>query len=129
MMVALLGILKAGGAYVPLDPSFPQERLSYMVENSGMRVLVTQSSLDGLLPVRPQAVVRLDSDRQEIAKQDASSLTDTTTSSNNLAYVLYTSGSTGKPKGVAIEHSSIVNLLLSVQRQPGFQPSDTMLAV
>jgi len=129
MMVALLGILKASGAYVPLDPSFPEERLSYMVENSGMRVLITQSSLDGLLPARPQSVVRLDSDWKEIAKLDAGRLTEASATPSNLAYVLYTSGSTGKPKGVEIEHASIVNLLLSMQREPGFTESDILLAV
>jgi amino acid adenylation domain-containing protein len=129
MMVALLGILKAGGAYVPLDPSFPEERLSYMVENSGMHVLITQSSLDGLLPARPKSVVRLDADWKEIAKMDAGRLTVPSATPSNLAYVLYTSGSTGEPKGVEIEHSSIVNLLLSLQREPGFTASDTLLAV
>jgi len=129
MTVALLGILKAGGAYVPLDPSFPEDRLSYMVENSGMRVLVTESSLDGLLPARPQSVVRLDADWPQISKLDAAHLTDPTVGPNHLAYVLYTSGSTGKPKGVEIEHSAIVNLLLSMQREPGFQGTDTLLAV
>ncbi|HEY2645377.1 MAG TPA: amino acid adenylation domain-containing protein, partial [Candidatus Acidoferrales bacterium] len=129
MMVALLGILKAGGAYVPLDPSFPEERLSYMVENSGMRVLITQSSLDGLLPARPDSVVRLDSDWKEISELDTSHLEGPGACARNLAYVLYTSGSTGKPKGVEIEHACIVNLLLSMQREPGFTAADTMLAV
>ena len=129
MMVALLGILKAGGAYVPLDPSFPDDRLNYMVENSGMRVLITQSSLDGLLPARPQTVVRLDSDWKQIAKLDAGGLTPSQLRPSNLAYVLYTSGSTGRPKGVEIEHSSIVNLLLSTQREPGFTTTDSMLAI
>lgn len=129
MLVALLGILKAGGAYVPLDPSFPEDRLSYMVENSGMRVLITQSSLDGLLPTRPESVVRMDSDWKEISKQRGDRLDDRGPSPNDLAYVLYTSGSTGKPKGVEIEHSAIVNLLLSMKIEPGFTAADTMLAV
>jgi amino acid adenylation domain-containing protein len=129
MMVALLGILKAGGAYVPLDPSFPDDRLSYMVENSGMRVLITQSSLDEVLPARPQSVVRMDTDCSQISRLDAGRMTDASVGPNHLAYVLYTSGSTGKPKGVEIEHSAIVNLLLSMQREPGFQSTDTLLAV
>jgi amino acid adenylation domain-containing protein len=129
MLVALLGILKAGGAYVPLDPSFPEDRLSYMVENSGMRVLVTQSGLDSLLPKRPESVVRLDSDWNEIAKHNADRPAGPGATASNLAYVLYTSGSTGKPKGVEIEHSAIVNLLLSMQHEPGFTAADTLLAV
>jgi amino acid adenylation domain-containing protein len=129
MMVALFGILKAGGAYVPLDPSFPEDRLSYMVENSGMRVLITHSALDGRLSQRPESVVRLDSDWKEISKLSKDRLTGPKANPNNLAYVLYTSGSTGKPKGVEIEHSAIVNLLVSMQRAPGFTANDTLLAV
>ena len=129
MMVALLGILKAGGAYVPLDPSFPQDRLNYMVENSGMGVLITQSALDGTLPARPSSVVLMDADWNEIAKRSAERLTDSSSSPHNLAYVLYTSGSTGKPKGVAIEHLALVNFLRSMQREPGFDANDTLLAV
>jgi amino acid adenylation domain-containing protein len=129
MMVALLGILKAGAAYIPLDPSFPEGRLNYMMESSGMHVLITHSTLDGRLPMRPEFVVRLDSDYKEIAKHSGHRLTPPQAHSNNLAYVLYTSGSTGNPKGVAIEHSAIVNLLLSMQHEPGFTDADTMLAI
>jgi amino acid adenylation domain-containing protein len=129
MIVALLGILKAGAAYVPLDPSFPEDRLNYMVENSGMRALVTQASLDGLLAARPQSVVRLDSDWPQISRLPASTQVQLNAPADHLAYVLYTSGSTGKPKGVEIEHSAIVNLLLSMQREPGFTAADTLLAV
>jgi len=129
MMVALFGILKAGGAYVPLDPSFPEDRLSYMVENSGMRVLITHSALDGRLSKRPESVVRLDSDWKDISKESKDPLTEPSAQPKNLAYVLYTSGSTGKPKGVEIEHSAIVNLLVSMQREPGFTANDTLLAV
>jgi len=129
MMVALLGILKAGGAYVPLDPSFPKDRLSYMVENSGMRVLVTQSALEGTLAARVGSVVRMDADWKAIGKQSVERLTDSSTDPHQLAYVLYTSGSTGKPKGVAIEHGSLVNFLESMKWEPGLDASDTLLAV
>jgi amino acid adenylation domain-containing protein len=129
MLVALLGILKAGGAYVPLDPSFPQDRLAYMVEDSRMSVLVTHREVDEKLPVRPGLVVRLDSDWQEIAKQGTDDLTLLDANHQNLAYVLYTSGSTGKPKGVEILHSALVNFVLSMQRDPGFTATDTLLAV
>src|SRR5262249_41411081 len=129
MMVALLGILKAGGAYVPLDPSFPPDRLSYMIENSGMRVLITQSSLDKSLALNLPSIVRMDSDWAEIASYDRNRIVDSPARPEHLAYVLYTSGSTGKPKGVEIEHSAIVNLLLSMQKSPGFSAADVMLAV
>ncbi len=127
MVAAVLAILKAGGAYVPLDPSFPQNRLSHMVEDSAMRVLCTHRHLDEKLPVKPPVIVRLDDDAKEIAKQGVAA--PQAAAAGGLAYVLYTSGSTGKPKGVEIPHSAIVNFLLSMQSEPGFTPADTLLAV
>jgi amino acid adenylation domain-containing protein len=129
MVVGLLGILKAGGAYVPLDPSFPEHRLSYMVEDSKMKVLVTHRGLEENLAARPSTIVRLDSDWPKIAREEKSSTGEAAPNEKNLAYVLYTSGSTGKPKGVAIPHSAIVNFVLSIQNEPGFTEKDTLLAV
>ncbi len=129
MVVAILGVLKAGGAYVPLDPSFPQNRLTYMVQDSQMSVLLTHRGLQGKLPVLPSIVIHLDSDWDEVSKQSSAPLESSAIGPQNLAYVLYTSGSTGKPKGVAIPHSAIVNFLYSMQQEPGFKASDTLLAV
>ncbi len=129
MVVGLLGILKAGGAYVPLDPSFPVNRLAYMVSDSGMDVLITHRNLEKNLPVQPASVVRLDSDWGEIAKQGIDDLKSEDAGPGDLAYVLYTSGSTGKPKGVGIPHSAVTNFLSSMQREPGFTATDSLLAV
>jgi amino acid adenylation domain-containing protein len=129
MLVALLGILKAGGAYVPLDTSFPQERLSYMVEDSGMFLLVTHGEFAKNPSLWPELVVRLDSDWQEIEKQPTDSPALANASAQSLAYVLYTSGSTGRPKGVEIRHSALVNFILSMQHEPGFTARDVLLAV
>jgi amino acid adenylation domain-containing protein len=129
MVIGTLGVLKAGGAYVPLDPSFPPNRLGYMVQDSQMQVLLTHRGIEQTLPVRPPVVVRLDTDWDAIAGQSATDVDLPGISPQNLAYVLYTSGSTGKPKGVGIPHSAIVNFLLSMQQQPGFRASDTLLAV
>jgi len=128
MVVALLAVLKAGGAYVPLDPSFPQDRLAYMVSDSGMAVLVTHRGLDEKLPSPPSSIVHLDSDWSEIAKQTSDSPLPRV-NPNDLCYVLYTSGSTGRPKGVEIPHSALANFLHSMQREPGFTEHDTLLAV
>ena len=129
MVVALLAILKAGGAYLPLDPDFPPDRLAHMVADSKMSVLITQGELAQTLRSHPAAVVRLDNDRDDITKHDVAAPATLGLRPDHLAYVLYTSGSTGLPKGVAIPHSAIVNFLLSMQRQPGFTASDTLLAV
>ena len=132
MLVGLVGILKAGGAYIPLDPSFPGDRLSYMVEDSGMKVLITHRGLEQNLAVKPSTIVRLDSDWDEIASaptEPSATQASSGASGKNLAYVLYTSGSTGKPKGVGIPHSAIVNFVLSIKDAPGFTEADTILAV
>jgi amino acid adenylation domain-containing protein len=107
-IVGLLGILKAGGAYVPLDPAYPKERLTFMLSNSQVSVLLTQQSLVESLPVQDACVVCLDKDWDVISQENEANLVSDTTS-ENLAYVVYTSGSTGKSKGVAIAHRSLVN--------------------
>ena len=133
MMVGLLGILKAGGAYVPLDPEYPRERLAYMLEQSGLRVLLTQERLLGKFPALPETGARVlvldrDEDRAAIDAEDATPF-DSGVRPENLAYILYTSGSTGKPKGVQIPHGAVVNFLLSMARRPGMTSADTLLAV
>jgi amino acid adenylation domain-containing protein len=110
MVVGLLGILKAGGAYLPLDPNYPQERLSFMLEDAQVPVLLTQQKLLEKLPQHQAHLVYLDKDAQEFAQVNEISVTSDVKSSN-LAYVLYTSGSTGRPKAVAIEHHSPVALV------------------
>jgi amino acid adenylation domain-containing protein len=109
MVVGLLAVLKAGGAYVPLDPSYPVERLSYMLADSGCPVLLTQARLTGVLPVNEIQVVCVDRDRAAIA---AAATTNPLSGvePGNLAYAIYTSGSTGKPKGALLTHRGLRNL-------------------
>jgi amino acid adenylation domain-containing protein/non-ribosomal peptide synthase protein (TIGR01720 family) len=115
MIVGLLGILKAGGAYLPLDPAYPTERLTYMVRDAQISVLVTQQKWSTLISEYSGQVICLDSQQDEIFNKEASVALPrnlnlvNTVQPNNLAYVIYTSGSTGKPKGVMIEHRSLVN--------------------
>ncbi len=127
MVVAILGILKAGAAYVPLDPAFPKDRIDYMMEDAELAIVVTQSSLaDGL----PDGVhgVRLDASEAELVSQSPLNL-PASAGASDLAYVIYTSGSTGRPKGVMLEHRSVVNFLLSMQREPGITAQDRFVAV
>ncbi|MDF5707242.1 MAG: amino acid adenylation domain-containing protein [Nostoc sp. S4] len=127
MVVGLLGILKAGGAYVPLDPDYPDERLSFMLSDAQVSVLLTQQHLVAGLP-KHEAVVCLDSDWHHIAQQSQKNAIAEVTS-HNLAYTIYTSGSTGKPKGVQILHSAVVNFLCSMRQQPGMTADDVLLGV
>ncbi|WP_220634946.1 amino acid adenylation domain-containing protein [Georgfuchsia toluolica] len=120
MVVGMLGILKAGAAYLPIDASFPPERIVFMLEDAGVRLLLTQTSLVSSLPAKAAPIVCLDSfgwGDAEIAPLCASAVEP-----GNLAYVIYTSGSTGRPKGVAIEHHNIVNYVLGVAERLQFRP-------
>src|SRR5205085_1961337 len=110
MVVALLGILKAGGAYVPLDPSYPPERLSFMLDDAEVKVLLTTSEFAPTLPQRQLQTLCLDRDWSQLATLSTAHPTSTALPAN-LAYVIYTSGSTGRPKGVAITHQSAVTFL------------------
>jgi amino acid adenylation domain-containing protein/non-ribosomal peptide synthase protein (TIGR01720 family) len=128
MVVGLLGILKAGGAYVPLDPEYPRERLAYMIESSGLPVLVTQEALAAALPTGTARVLALDRAWPQIGLEDGSAF-DGGAGPENLAYVIYTSGSTGRPKGVQIPHRAVVSFLLSMSKQPGLSAADVLFAV
>jgi amino acid adenylation domain-containing protein len=129
MMIGVLGILKAGGAYLPLDPDYPTERLSYMLEDSGAPVVLTQSSLLEKVPAQEKVrIICLDREGEAISKQSSATM-DVTYHPKNLAYIIYTSGSTGKPKGVQVPHGAVVNFLTSMSREPGFGKDDVLLAV
>jgi amino acid adenylation domain-containing protein/non-ribosomal peptide synthase protein (TIGR01720 family) len=107
-LVAILGTLKAGAAYVPMDPDHPQERISTVIDDAQVMVVVTQQSLAEALPVSWAQVVCVDSQWEEIEVQPECKAASGVTSEQT-AYVIYTSGSTGKPKGVMIRHQSLVN--------------------
>ena len=103
MVVGLLAVLKAGGAYVPLDPQYPRERLLHMLEDSGVRLVLTQAHVPMPLPEGMMTLDVADSGLAHYGESNPQVKVD----KHNLAYVIYTSGSTGKPKGVAIDHSAL----------------------
>src|SRR6266705_5813357 len=128
MLIAALAILKAGGAYVPLDPAFPRERLRFMIEDAQLAFFVTQGGLIEESTHPDSIVVKLDSDREVIARENDENPTRPV-SAENLAYVIYTSGSTGQSKGVQITHGALTNFLCSMRREPGLTVNDTLLSV
>ncbi|HEV7518199.1 MAG TPA: amino acid adenylation domain-containing protein, partial [Thermoanaerobaculia bacterium] len=121
---AILAVLRAGAAYVPLDPAYPVDRLTFMLADSGARVLVTEAALLSVL-TSPEglAVVVLESleagllDRRGAAAGGGAGSAD-------LAYVIYTSGSTGRPKGVGVTHGNAVRLFTATEGWFGFGPAD-----
>ena len=110
MLIALLGIWKAGGAYVPLDPAYPMDRLSFMVKDAAVKVLLTDNKHRQLFPSANDQTICMDADWPVIAQESTGNLEPAATLSN-LAYVMYTSGSTGMPKGVMVLHGGLVNYL------------------
>uniref|UniRef100_UPI0025EDDE3D non-ribosomal peptide synthetase n=1 Tax=uncultured Pseudomonas sp. TaxID=114707 RepID=UPI0025EDDE3D len=125
LIVALLAVLKAGGAYVPLDPDYPRERLAYMLDDSGIRVLLTQAGLRERLPLAPDCAVLEVGDPQWSGYPDSDLATPLLPTS--LAYVIYTSGSTGRPKGVAIAHAELAAFSQVAADYSRLSPQDRVL--
>ena len=111
MIIGIMGILKAGGAYVPLEPQYPKERLSYVLDDSQIRVLLINDHLADLFQtINNVEKISLDKDWCLIEQESKLNL-NRGLSAENLAYILYTSGSTGKPKGVGMPHKPLCNLI------------------
>jgi amino acid adenylation domain-containing protein len=108
VVVAMLGVLKAGGAYVPLNPSYPQARLAFMVDETQIRLLLTQQRLREMLP-RVERTVSLDADWESIAAQQSVENPLPVTTPDNLAYAIYTSGADGQPHAILVAHRGVCN--------------------
>ena len=108
MMIGLLGILKAGGVYLPLDPQYPKDRLAFMMEDSDIGLLVTQSWLKLQLPEMGVDMICIDT-LGELLVRFSSDPLDAKISGDDAVYMIYTSGSTGKSKGIVIQHRNLVN--------------------
>ncbi|VFT13672.1 peptide synthase [Pseudomonas aeruginosa] len=128
MVVGLLAILKAGGAYVPLDPEYPLERLQYMIEDSGVRLLLSYAALFEALGELPAGVARwcLEEDGPALDAEDPAPLA-ALSGPQHQAYLIYTSGSTGKPKGVAVSHGEIAMHCAAVIERFGMRAEDCEL--
>ena len=125
MVVGLLAVLKAGGAYVPLDPEYPRERLAYMLEDSGVKLLLTQAHLAEQLPMPSglDSLVLGESWFEGHSEHNPC----IELAGENLAYVIYTSGSTGQPKGAGNRHSALTNRLCWMQESYCLTARDTLL--
>ena len=128
MVIGLLAILKAGGAYVPLDPEYPLDRLHYMIEDSGIGLLLSDAAMFEALGELPAAVACwcLEEDAPVLANYPASELPFISLPQHQ-AYLIYTSGSTGKPKGVVVSHGEIAMHCQAVIERFGMRPDDCEL--
>ncbi|RAP29427.1 Bacitracin synthetase 3 (BA3) [Brevibacillus laterosporus] len=125
MIVGIMGIWGAGGAYLPIDPDAPEERISYMLENSDVDVILTLSDLSNTLPTTVSTI----SLNKVMTKHDLRLPKVTEVSSEDLAYVIYTSGTTGVPKGVQIAHRNVINYVSAFSRQARLTPEDRTVLV
>lgn len=129
LVLTLLAVIKAGGAYVPLDPSYPDDRLSYMLENSQAKLCVSthklSSSISALENLGSTVVVDINDALNQPVNIDL--LKEVKISPADAAYMIYTSGSTGKPKGVVVEHLAIANRLEWMQDQFQLKHDDVVL--
>ncbi|MGZ4107685.1 MAG: non-ribosomal peptide synthetase, partial [Tumebacillaceae bacterium] len=126
MVISLYGILKAGGAYVPIDPTYPSDRLSYLLEDSQIQVLLTQEKWVDTLPDVSVPLICFDRAEELLAGECTENLPCAATA-EHAAYMIYTSGSTGKPKGVLNTHKGIVNRLLWMQDEYKLTSDDRVL--
>ncbi|WP_265533556.1 non-ribosomal peptide synthetase [Pseudomonas saponiphila] len=125
LLIGLLAIIKAGGAYVPLDPDYPAERLAYMLADSGVQLLLTQTHLLDQMPQAPGvSTIALDSLKLDSWPSHAPGLH---LDGEHLAYVIYTSGSTGQPKGVGNTHRALMERLQWMQDSYQLQPDDVLM--
>jgi amino acid adenylation domain-containing protein len=126
MVIAIYATLKVGAAYVPLDTNNPADRLQFIIDDSEIKILLTQSSLSAEFNPPGCRKIELDTGWNDIALESSEN-PPVKVSPNNLAYLIYTSGSTGKPKGVMIENHSVINFINWRQKAYVLKPSETVL--
>ena len=124
--VALLAVQKLRAAYVPLDKSFPNDRIAFILEDAGVRAIVSQDVFRQKLSSLQQHKVFIDAESQQIDKHVSSRLqhTECDEPPDQLSYIIYTSGTTGNPKGVAIDHASICNFVRVAAETYGIEKGD-----
>lgn len=127
MLACVLAILKTGAAYLPLDPSFPADRLSYMLNDSKAKLLLTEAKLETNIKANVEKII-LENILAEF-NHLPESLPEIQVTTESMAYLMYTSGSTGMPKGVKVHHGAVTNFIESMANVPGFTADDILLAV
>lgn len=125
MIVSILAVLKSGACYVPIDPTYPQERIEYMLNNSGAKTLLTFEKFDKIITSTNKIFVELSNPLYKSNKDNLEIINN----SQDLAYIIYTSGSTGKPKGVMLTHQNVNNFIAGMSQAVDFSNNKTIVSV
>ncbi|MCP4154363.1 MAG: amino acid adenylation domain-containing protein, partial [bacterium] len=125
MIISIFAVLKAGAAYMPIDPDYPPHRIKYLLQDSGVKHLVTGKKLDRNIEYNGERIDPgiLKTGIYENEKNDLEKIN----TSRHLAYIIYTSGSTGKPKGVAVQHGSVTAYLKTFYQTIEITAEHTMI--
>ncbi|MBD2195449.1 MULTISPECIES: non-ribosomal peptide synthetase [Calothrix] len=123
LIVAILAILKAGGAYVPIDPSYPSDRIEFLLQDSGVVLLLTEQSVISQIPQSDTKIIILENIATQLENYSADALA-VQILPEHPAYVIYTSGSTGKPKGCIVTHANVMRLLKATESWFAFNSED-----
>lgn len=126
MLMALIAVMKSGAAYIPIDPHFPKDRIEYMLQDSAAKMLICSAGY--AIKTNGSECISIDTAITE-SQNYSSQNPPIQYKESDIAYLMYTSGSTGLPKGVIIKHSSLINLLKSMQKSPGINAGDSLLSV
>lgn len=125
MIIGIMGIIKSGGSYLPIDPDFPENRIKYVLNDSNVDIVITNSSLKPKV-YTDSNVILID----EIKNSDFSTKNlENINKPEDLIYVIYTSGSTGNPKGVMLTHRSVINFIKGVTDKIGFSSNKTIISL
>jgi amino acid adenylation domain-containing protein/non-ribosomal peptide synthase protein (TIGR01720 family) len=127
MVVALLAVLRSGGAYLPVDPAYPADRISYMLDDSGARLAVTDATTAAALSAAPVETLCYENLAEPVDGGHDLAEDSRPASVDDLAYVIYTSGSTGRAKGVEVTHRGVASMVSAHVRRMGITPGSLML--
>jgi amino acid adenylation domain-containing protein len=128
LIVALVAVMKSGAAYVPMDIAYPEQRLRWMIENSGVDLLLTRRDYASRLGVSEERTLILDEIREEVSRYGKNN-PECDEAGDSLAYMIYTSGTTGRPKAVMIEHRNLANVIKAGAERLDITHNDVMACV
>ncbi|WP_282090380.1 non-ribosomal peptide synthetase, partial [Aquimarina algiphila] len=126
-IVGMLGIIKSGGVYVPIDQDCPQQRLDFILEDTGCKQLLSHSDLSSIFEEYEEDIELIYMDSLDVLEDFSVLPLDISIDPSQLLYVIYTSGTTGVPKGVLIEHKSLAYYILCQTQYFGIEPDDTFV--